>query len=133
LRLRALSGPIMGMDRAIHFRSIPIPTWDEIATNLKRLGEVPALRMIDGLPAFPDETPEPTWNELRVGFAAGMVTLRRTPAGLSCVVWGNADDALRAAWDKLTWACAAGGGVIETTSGSLTAADFAASAGLQPA
>lgn len=123
---------IMGMDRAIRFPSQHLPTWDDIRSRLVRLGEAPALRMIDGQPAFPDETPDPEWNELRVGFAAGMVTVRRTSTGLSCVVWGNADAALRAAWDRLTWACALGG-VVETTSGSLSPDEFAVSAGLQPA
>jgi hypothetical protein len=82
------------------------------------------------MPAFPDETPEPTWNELRVGLSAGMVTVRRTPGGLSCVVWGNADAALRTSWDKLCWACAADGGVIETDSASLSSDEFAAVVGL---
>ncbi|HUR54785.1 MAG TPA: hypothetical protein VMZ71_11685 [Gemmataceae bacterium] len=121
----------MGLDRTIGFPPGSVPTWDIIRARLAQLGESPALRMIDGLPAFPDETPEPAWNELRVGLAAGMVTIRRAADSLQCVVWGNADDALRTAWDKLTWACAAGG-VVETTSGSLSPDEFAAATGLQP-
>jgi len=124
----------MGMDRTVRFPAGEPPAWEAIRDHLRRAGEDGALRMIDGLPAFPDETPEPGWRELRVGTAAGMVTVRRGPASLACVVWGNADDALRAAWDKVTWACAAAGaGVVETPSGPLSAAEFAASVGLPPA
>jgi hypothetical protein len=87
--------------------------------------------MIDGLPAFPDESPANDWKEVRVGTAAGMVTIRRTPTSLTCVIWGNADAALNAAWAKVVWACAAaGGGVIEPELG--TAEEFAKSAGLSP-
>jgi hypothetical protein len=90
--------------------------------------------MIDGLPAFPDETPEPGWAELRVGFPAGMVTVRRGAGSLTCVVWGNADPGLRAAWDRLCWACAAaGGGSVETPGGAVSAAEYARAAGLSPA
>jgi hypothetical protein len=120
----------MGLDRTIRFPTGNPPTWDAIRSRLVQLGESPVLRMIDGLPAFPDETPEPTWNELRLGFSAGMVTLRRTPAGMSCVVWGNADDTLRASWDKLSWACAADGGVIEAGAQALSPAEFAAAVGI---
>lgn len=89
--------------------------------------------MIDGLPAFPYETPEDGWKELRIGMAAGMVTIRSGPDTLTCVVWGNAEGPLRAAWDKLCWACAAaGGGTIDTPSGSLSAVEFARSDGLSP-
>ena len=123
----------MGMDRAIRFPTGTVPSWDVIRARLQRVGESATLRMIDGLPAFPDEVPEPTWNELRVGLSAGMITIRRVAGSFTCVVWGNADAALLAAWDKLTWACAAGGGVIETTSGELSADEFAVASGLQPA
>ena len=70
--------------------------------------------MIDGLPAFPDEVPEAGWKELRVGFSSGMVTLRRGPNHLACVVWGNADGELLQCWESLAMACAsAGDGTIE--------------------
>ena len=123
----------MGLDRTIRFPAGDPPAWEAVRGQLARLGEAAPLRMIDGLPAFPDEEPEAGWNELRVGFPAGMVTLRRVPAGLSCVVWGNADDALRAGWDRLCWAAAAaGGGWIETPSGPQTADEFALTAGISP-
>lgn len=124
----------MGMDRTIRFPAGDPPSWEAIRQQLARLGEPPTLRMIDGLPAFPDEVPGPGWNELRVGFPAGMVTLRRTPAGYSCVVWGNADATLIGCWNTLCWAVAVGcEGRIDTPAGPRSAADFAGEAGIQPA
>lgn len=90
--------------------------------------------MIDGLPAFPDELPEPGWKELRAGVSGGMATLRVVPDGFSCVVWGNAAGDLLIGWHRLCWACAAaGGGVVDTPSGPLTAEQFAAAMNLPPA
>ena len=123
----------MGLDRTIRYPNGQTPSWDAIRAALHRVGEDTSLRMIDGLPAFPGETPEGGWKELRIGTAAGMVTIRRGPDVLTCVVWGNAEGHLRAAWDKLCWACAAaGGGTIDTPSGPLPADEFARSAGLSP-
>jgi hypothetical protein len=123
----------MGLDRTIRFPTGDTPSWDAIRDQIRRVGEDPPLRMIDGLPAFPDEIPEPGWRELRIGTSAGMITLRRAAGSLTCVVWGNADAALTAAWDRLCWACAAaGGGTVETPSGFVSAAEFAASVGVSP-
>lgn len=122
----------MGTERRVRFAG-ESPTWDAIKAQLLRVGEPAPLRMIDGMPAFPDETPDAGWNELRVGTAAGMVTVRRAPGGFACVVWGNADGPLKVAWDRVCWACAAaGGGAVETTSGAIPADEFAAAAGLSP-
>lgn len=124
----------MGLDRTIRFPGGETPTWDVIHTHLARVGVTAPLRMIDGMPAFPDETPPPDWRELRVGSAAGMMTVRRGAGVLTCVIWGNADEALIATWSRLIWACAVGGsGVIEGPSGSLSAAEFAHSVGITPA
>lgn len=115
----------MGLDRTIRFPA-DVPNWEAIQSALVRVGESASLRMIDGMPAFPDEIPEAGWSELRIGFPSGMVTIRRSSHSLTCVVWGNADDALRTAWDKLCWAAAvAGGGSIAMPDGSLTANEFA--------
>lgn len=123
----------MGLDRTVRFPSGSVPSWDAVSDRLKRLGSPVALRMIDGLPAFPDESPEPGWRELRVGTAAGMVTLRAATGTLTCVVWGNATDALRRDWDAVCWACAAAGdGLVETPAGAVSADDFARAAGLRP-
>ncbi len=124
----------MGMDRTIRFPPHHVPSWSAIQAQLGRVSEQATLRMIDGLPAFPDEDLAPGWKEIRVSLSAGMVTLRAIPDGLTSIIWGNADAALRAAWDKLCWAAAvAGGGVIVAPTGAQSADEFAQSVGLIPA
>jgi hypothetical protein len=124
----------MGLDRTIRFPTAETPSWEAIQAQLARVGEPAPLRMIDGMPAFPDETPDAGWKELRVGTAAGMITIRRGPGTITCIVWDNADAALSAAWAKVTWACAAASsGTIDTPTGSASAEQFAQSAGLSPA
>ena len=90
----------MGIERKIPASSSPLD-WPKLAARLKELGEAPILRMIDGLPAFPDEVPADDWRELRLGLAGGMVTVRRTSEGYSCVTWGTADAALQQSSDAL--------------------------------
>jgi len=124
----------MGVDCTVRFPAGPVPAWDSVKSQLVRIGELAPLRMIDGLPAFPDETPDEDWHELRIGFAAGMVTLRKGAESLTCVVWGNAGGVLFAARDQLAWACAAAGsGVVVTPSGEVPAPEFAHLAGISPA
>ena len=124
----------MGLACTIRFPAGSVPAWDAIRGCLARVGAAAPLRMIDGLPAFPDESPEDGWRELRVGFASGMVTIRRTSDALNCIVWGNAEAELLAARDRVAWACAeAGGGTVVTPSGELTAAEFAQHSHIQPA
>lgn len=100
----------MGLERTIHFPSGRVPSWPDIAVKLSQLGETPVLRMIDGLPAFPDEEPDPDWRELRVGLAGEMVTLRKEDGALRCVVWGTGGAGLQAAWEHCCEAAAAAGG-----------------------
>ena len=88
----------MGMSRSIAVSGTG-PGWAELHSALVGLGLPPAVRMIDSLPAFPDEIPEETWRELRLGFATGMVTLRRQPGEWTCTIWGNADAELTRAWE----------------------------------
>lgn len=123
----------MGLDRTIRFPSPTTPSWGAVCEQLARVGESAPLRMIDNLPAFPDETPPDDWKELRVGTVAGMVTVRRAAGAIVCVIWGNADPSLNAAWEKVVWACAAaGGGLIETPAGPQSADAFARGANLNP-
>ena len=124
----------MGLDCTIRFPAGSVPAWDVIKGQLARLGESAPLRMIDGLPAFPDESPEAGWRELRVGVGAGMVTVRRAADALTCVVWSNADPALLAARDRVAWACAsAGRGTVVTEAGEASADEFARQCGISPA
>lgn len=82
----------MGMERVVEFAE-PGPPWSAIRERLASAGHVVQMRMIDNLPAFPDEEPEPNWRELRVALGHGMITLRREPARIRIIVWGNADEA----------------------------------------
>ncbi|HEV3383343.1 MAG TPA: hypothetical protein VG097_00940 [Gemmata sp.] len=117
----------MGLDKTIRFPSSETPSWGAIQTELARVGMTAVLRMIDGLPAFPDEVPETAWKELRLGVATGMVTIRRGSRLFTCAIWGNADEQLQLAWSKVIWACAsAGTGTIETPTGMLSPEEFAA-------
>lgn len=123
----------MGLDCTVRFPAGAVPEWDLVKAQLLRVGEPGTLRMIDGMPAFPDETPEPHWRELRVGCAAGMVTVRRGTDALTCVIWSNADPALFAARDRVVWACcAAGSGLIGTAGGEVSCDEFARAQGISP-
>ena len=123
----------MGLDLTIRFPIDETPTWDAIRHQLSRLGVNPSLRLIDGQPAFPDESPAGDWKELRIATEAGMVTIRRSPNSLTCVIWGNAGAALEAAWSAVIWACAsAGNGLIDSSTGAISPDEFARSAGLSP-
>jgi hypothetical protein len=124
----------MGTQRTVRFVAGGAPTWDAVRGRLGRLGVPVTVKMIDGLPAFPDEVPEPGWHDLRVGTPNGMISLRSGPDSLTCVIWGNAADALRVDWDAVCWACAAAGaGRVESADGVLTADEFASHAGLRTA
>ncbi len=121
----------MGMDQKVTFTGAGVPVWDAVAGLLTERGFATQMRMIDGELAFPEERPPDAWRELRVGTPQGMVTLRRDEDGIALVTWGNADPALRQAWNALTWACAqVTGGRIRTAEGEVTADKFAQSAEL---
>jgi hypothetical protein len=99
----------MGLDLTVPLPG-PVPAWDRLADAASALGVPVQLRLIDGLPAFPDETPAEDWGQLGVSTPAGMVTLRRIPGGVQLVVWGNADPPLLAARDALGEAVRAAAG-----------------------
>src|SRR4051812_39007480 len=116
----------MGMDRTVTFPG-PAPDWDRVAALLAERGYSVQMRMIDGELAFPDEQPPAGWKEIRLGTPGGMITLRRQGSTITFVTWGNADTAMRQAWNALAWACAvAGGGQIQTESGAVEPEAFAA-------
>lgn len=121
----------MGIERTIESDARSGFSWPALVSKLTALGEKPILRMIDGLPAFPDELPAEDWNELRLGLTGGMVTVRRRPRGFACVTWGTSDPALQLSWNRVCWALA------DTVSGSVveeaveeSAAEFARRVGL---
>jgi hypothetical protein len=94
----------MGMERSITFDG-PNPSWQSIRDQIAARGLTVQLRMIDGLPAFPDESPEEGWRELRFSTAGGMMTLRLEPGRLSATVWGNSGPDLVREWDEVVQAC----------------------------
>ena len=102
----------MGMERVITFPGTE-PSWPAVRDRIAAAGGAVQMRMIDNLPAIPDEEPEEGWRELRVSLGGGMLTVRREPGSLRVVVWGNADEALRRDQEMLAKACAeAGGGAV---------------------
>jgi len=117
----------------VRYAGVTLPDWPIIQQRLQSLGEQVQIRMIDNLPAFPDEIPETGWKELRLGFTAGMVTLRRAADADHCIVWGNADSALQRAWQQLVYACAiSGDGLIAHEPKPMTANEFGRSIGIEP-
>ena len=101
----------MGMERIVTFAG-SAPSWPAIRDRLAAAGITPQMRMIDNLPAFPDEEPDESWTELRVSLGGGMVTLRREPSRIRVIIWGNADAALERDQETVVRACAhAGSGV----------------------
>ena len=94
----------MGVERVV--RAATLPDWPTVAARLAAAGLPAAVRMIDGLPAFPDEEPPAEWQELRLALAGGMVTVRRTADGVKLVTWGTDDPALVAVLDacERAWA-----------------------------
>ncbi len=96
----------MGMHRTITFAGQP-PSWQAIRDRITAAGLTVSLRMIDGLPAFPDELPEDGWRELRISTPTGMMTLRLDAGKLTVVVWGNAGPELVREWEMVAEASAA--------------------------
>jgi len=80
----------MGMERVVQVAN-PEPSWSTIRERLVASGVAVQMRMIDNMPAFPDEEPESSWQELRVTLGHGMITIRREPGRFRVIVWGNAD------------------------------------------
>lgn len=106
-------GRAMGMERVVVFPDAG-PSWAAVRDRLSAAGCAVQMRMVDNLPAFPDEEPDEKWRELRVSLGGGMLTVRRDPGRMRVIVWGNADEALRRDQEALAKSCAeAGGGRVE--------------------
>ncbi len=116
----------MGLQRTVTFPTDSRPSWESVSAAIRSLGEIPVVQMIDDLPAFPDEIPEPGWRELRISLTGGMVTVRAATSGWTCVIWGNADAALSRSWDICCWAVASAGGgaIVADDSASLAPDEF---------
>ena len=103
---------VMGMERIVRFSDAG-PAWRAIREQLTAGGHTVQMRMIDDMPALPDEEPPSDWRDLRVSLSGGMITLRREPGQIRVIVWGNADDALRRDQEAIANACmTAGGGIV---------------------
>lgn len=121
----------MGMQLEVTFPGASVPDWPAVAELTAGHGLSTQMRMIDGELAFPDDAPPADWRELRVAADGAMVTIRREPAGVQLVVWGNADAAQLRLWRVLAWAFArAGAGHVQTEQGPADADRFAAQVGL---
>jgi hypothetical protein len=115
----------MGMEYTIQFSPTGVPTLPRILAALAKRNFPVQVRMVDGELTLPDEVPPDGWSDVRLGTVAGMVTLVRRGEELAVVTWGNADDALRRAWNAVTWATAtAGEGKITGPGGQQTPEEF---------
>ncbi len=116
----------MGLSRTVTFTADSRPTWESVRLAATTMGETPVVRMIDNLPAFPDEIPGPDWIDLRLSLSGGMVTIRSTPVGWIVSIWGNADQALLRSWSVVCWAVASAGegSVILEDGRAVTADEF---------
>jgi hypothetical protein len=101
----------MGMERVVSFPGRE-PTWPDTKLRLAGAGRTVEMRMIDNMPAYPDEEPPDDWKELRVSLGAGMMTVRREPGRVRVIVWGNADEALKQDQEALARAFAEAGGEV---------------------
>ncbi|WP_157369592.1 hypothetical protein [Zavarzinella formosa] len=94
----------MGMTKSVTFAKAP-PAWPAVRDRLTALGHPPQMRLIDNMPAFPDEDPPENWRDIRLTFGAGMLTIRNDGSVWHIVVWGNADEATLAHQEMLAKAC----------------------------
>jgi hypothetical protein len=97
----------MGLDLVVAHAG-PCPLAPLVAT-LTAGGLPCVVAMVDGVLQAPGREPPLDWRDVRLRTPAGTVTLRRVAEGIAVVVFGNADEALRAA--QRTIAAAVGGEV----------------------
>jgi hypothetical protein len=84
----------MGLQQSVEMPG-GFPAWADFQHACTTAGLPIRVRMIDGLPAFPDEMPPESWQDVRIGTAGGMITLRRSATGVDIVTWGNAECTLQ--------------------------------------
>jgi hypothetical protein len=79
----------------------PPPALADVLERLSGAGVNAMIAMVDGsLVAFGAPPPQ-SWREVRLRTPAGTVTVTRRGAGVAVTVFGNADDALRAAQQRI--------------------------------
>jgi hypothetical protein len=116
---------LMGMEHFVIMPGGTIPQWFAVRDLLAAHGFTVQLRMIDNQLAFPEEEPSPDWHELRLGTPQGMITVRREADRLRIVTWGNADAAMREAWNAIAWATAQStDGSVDAPAGPMSAEQF---------
>ncbi|MFM7111651.1 MAG: hypothetical protein ACKO26_10955 [Planctomycetota bacterium] len=74
------------MGQAYHVSCVARPS---VAKVLKSVSDAWCLRLVDGLPAFPDEAVPEEFNEIRLGLGGNMVTVKAVASGLSLVTWSG--------------------------------------------
>jgi hypothetical protein len=115
----------MGMEYTIQFSRMGVPTLPQILAVLAEQNFPVQVRMVDGELSLPHEVPPDGWEDVRLGTPSGMVTLVRRGKELAVVTWGNADEALRRAWNAVAWATAkAGEGRITGPGGQQSVEEF---------
>jgi len=60
-----------------------------VAKVLASVSDSWCLRLVDGLPAFPDEAVPEEFNEIRLGLGGNMVTIKAVASGLNLVTWSG--------------------------------------------
>lgn len=91
----------MGLERLV---AVTPPSIAELDARLAGIGVVV---MADNRFLAPGQPRPPTWQDVRVRTPAGTVSIvRRGEAALAVVVFGNADDALRDAQERIARALA---------------------------
>src|SRR6185503_1076154 len=79
---------------------------DEVVARLAEGGITAMVVMVDGALLAPGKPVPEGWRDARVRTPAGTVTLARRPGAVAVVVFGNADDALRAMQEQVARALA---------------------------
>ncbi len=96
----------MGMTKTVTFSEKP-PAWPTVRDRLTAAGFTPQMRLIDNMPAFPDEEPPDDWKDIRLTLGGGMLTVRNEGTAWHIVVWGNADAETLAHQEAVAQACSA--------------------------
>ena len=94
----------MGMEEVVSCNDVDFAA---LLAALAARGLRGMVAMVDGVLQMPGATVAPSWRDVRLRFPAGTITLARRPGGVAVVVFGNADETLRAAQRQVVEALAA--------------------------